>query len=293
MSITPWKVMSNVTFTASDGDFTGRTFGLVLFSRNSTKSFSLRPDAPRTNTKGSGTVWSLTQSVVLLGDSQDKISSLINELWQTKICTRRGFGMLFYGFSVRVSLTLPWIKKLLSRNGTSMVKTNPTVNKIRVERSCVAIAIWTIMLTDYGKRNNMSHWLARRTRWELWRHELKYKTMYKNSVDVYIIYDTIDICLFRGKARLRYSPSGWNTKLFCALRFRVYTYVIHMVGIFDFISLPQFFVYFSSMFQFLKRLPLKQVPAPNPIKDGLNHLDLVPDMYRENNVILYAMRFSY
>lgn len=46
ISITPWKVMSNVTLTASEGLITGRTFELVFARICSTKSLSPRAEVP-------------------------------------------------------------------------------------------------------------------------------------------------------------------------------------------------------------------------------------------------------
>lgn len=57
MSITPWKVISNVTFTTSDGAITGLTLGLVSARTRWTKSFSLKPDAPRRKQKAQS-IWS-------------------------------------------------------------------------------------------------------------------------------------------------------------------------------------------------------------------------------------------
>lgn len=144
-----------------------------------------------------------------------------------------------------------------------MVKTNPTANKVKVEKLCVAIAIWTIMSTRYRQRYNISHSLAQWTKTELWRHELAYETMFKNSIDVNIIYDTMDNCLSQCKLNnttLTLTKVRFRYQNFSALRFRVYicVHVMHMVvGDFRFCFRPQCFVYSFFNFQFVQRLPLR------------------------------------
>ena len=51
ISITPWKVISKVTFTASEELFTGLTSALVKAKTLSSNSFSSIPEAPKLSNK--------------------------------------------------------------------------------------------------------------------------------------------------------------------------------------------------------------------------------------------------
>lgn len=65
-------------------------------------------------------------------------------------CGKLIFYKLWYGceFLVRC-LILFWMKNCLLWNEILMVKINFIVNKVKVEKLCVVIVIWIIMLIRY------------------------------------------------------------------------------------------------------------------------------------------------
>ena len=102
----------------------------------------------------------------------------------------------------------------------------------------------------------------------------------------------MDICLFRGLLQLvsDISQVAEMLKMFCALRFREYSYVIQcMVGIFRFhfsasvSCLP--FLHLSILKTTSAQARSEVVPASNPIKAGLNQL--VPDI--KSTMLFYML----